>query len=154
MPISKYYKGDGKKVMKEMQERYGKEEGKRVFYATANKRKMNPDDPKKKTKKRSEKAAAALSAHERTKVPKKDFAIPEKAEGKDEKKKSGNYPIPDRKHARAALGLVGMHGSSEERAKVRAKVRAKYPDMVKSPDMGKSASLAGYLDGYMGKRAF
>jgi len=59
MPVKEYYKGSGDKVMKEMQERYGEEEGKRVFYATANKRKMNPKDKKKKkkSKKMSKKAS-------------------------------------------------------------------------------------------------
>lgn len=41
MPVSEYYKGSGRKVMASMQERYGDEAGKRVFYATANKRGMN-----------------------------------------------------------------------------------------------------------------
>lgn len=37
MPLSKYFKGSGDKVMKNMREEYGEEKGKRVFYATANK---------------------------------------------------------------------------------------------------------------------
>ena len=37
MPVSEYYKGSGKKVMARMKKQYGKKEGKRVFYATANK---------------------------------------------------------------------------------------------------------------------
>lgn len=37
MPVSKYFKGKGAKVMKDMIKRYGKKKGKRVFYATANK---------------------------------------------------------------------------------------------------------------------
>ena len=41
MPLSKYYGGHGESVMEEMQERYGSEKGKRVFYATANKRGEN-----------------------------------------------------------------------------------------------------------------
>jgi hypothetical protein len=41
MPISEYYKGSGEKVMASMKERYGEEKGKRVFYATANKKGMN-----------------------------------------------------------------------------------------------------------------
>ena len=54
MPISAYYKGSGRKVMTAMKSRYGAEEGKRVFYATANSRKgMNR--PGKKGKKRSAK---------------------------------------------------------------------------------------------------
>ena len=39
MPISKYYKGSGEKVMKAMKEEYGEKKGESVFYATANKQK-------------------------------------------------------------------------------------------------------------------
>jgi hypothetical protein len=38
-PVSEYYSGSGEKVMRNMKEEYGDKEGKRVFYATANKRK-------------------------------------------------------------------------------------------------------------------
>lgn len=39
MPVSKYFKGRGEKVMRSMKKRYGKDKGESVFYATANKRK-------------------------------------------------------------------------------------------------------------------
>lgn len=39
MPISKYYKGHGTKVMKAMKDEYGEKKGESVFYATANKQK-------------------------------------------------------------------------------------------------------------------
>ena len=39
MPLSKYFKGSGAKVMRSMKEQYGEEKGKSVFYATANKKK-------------------------------------------------------------------------------------------------------------------
>jgi hypothetical protein len=42
MPISKYFKGEGSKVMKDMKSRYGSDKGESVFYATANKRGMKP----------------------------------------------------------------------------------------------------------------
>ena len=43
MPIKKYFKGKGEEVMKSMFKEYGKEKGKKVFYATANKKKgMKP----------------------------------------------------------------------------------------------------------------
>jgi hypothetical protein len=42
MPISAYYKGSGRKVMKRLQAEYGPEKGKRVFYAMANKKGMKP----------------------------------------------------------------------------------------------------------------
>lgn len=38
MPLDKYYKGEGRSVMRKMKERYGDEKGERVFYATARKR--------------------------------------------------------------------------------------------------------------------
>lgn len=39
MPLSKYFKGKGEKVMKNMTKEYGSKKGKQVFYATANKNK-------------------------------------------------------------------------------------------------------------------
>lgn len=50
MPVGKYYKGSGGKVMKEMVRRYGEKRGKAVFYAVANKKGMAP---KRKAKKRA-----------------------------------------------------------------------------------------------------
>ena len=41
-PVSGYYGGHGEAVMSNMTKEYGAEKGKRVFYATANKRKMKP----------------------------------------------------------------------------------------------------------------
>jgi hypothetical protein len=51
MPISEYYKGSGKKVMKSMKKRYGEKGGERVFYATANTRPGMNRPGKKKGKK-------------------------------------------------------------------------------------------------------
>ena len=45
---------------------------------------------------------ADLSAGNREKLPAKDFGLPEKARTKDAKKESGNYPMPDKAHARNA----------------------------------------------------
>lgn len=42
MPINKYFKGHGDAVMSNMEREYGSDKGKRVFYATANARKMKP----------------------------------------------------------------------------------------------------------------
>lgn len=42
MPISKYFHGHGKSVMKQMEARYGAKKGKSVFYATANKKHQKP----------------------------------------------------------------------------------------------------------------
>lgn len=44
MPISKYFKGKGEKVMKNMKKKYGEKKGEQVFYATANKLNTAPSD--------------------------------------------------------------------------------------------------------------
>ena len=44
----------------------------------------------------------SLSAKKRASIPTKDFGLPEKARTADEKKESGNYPMPDKAHARNA----------------------------------------------------
>ena len=43
-----------------------------------------------------------LSAKKRERIPTKDFGLPEKAKTTDAKKESGNYPMPDKAHARNA----------------------------------------------------
>jgi hypothetical protein len=73
---------------------------------------------------------ARLTAKDRQRLPSSSFALPGKGEGKGGKG-SGSYPIPDRSHAANALARVSQHGSSSEKARVRAKVHAKYPDMGK-----------------------
>lgn len=45
MPLDKYYKGEGQKVMRSMKKQYGDKKGKSVFYATANKQDQNPSPP-------------------------------------------------------------------------------------------------------------
>lgn len=47
MPVSKYFKGHGEEVMKNMKKEYGEKKGKSVFYATANKKGMKPAKGKK-----------------------------------------------------------------------------------------------------------
>lgn len=73
---------------------------------------------------------AKLSTKKREGLPKKDFAMPGKGEGK-EGKGSGSYPIPDKSHARNALARVSQHGSSAEKAKVRSAVERKFPSIDK-----------------------
>ncbi len=64
---------------------------------------------------------AKLTAAARKKISGKNFAGPDRS-----------YPIEDASHARNALARVSQHGSPELKAKVRAKVHAKYPDIGKS----------------------
>lgn len=61
-----------------------------------------------------------LSAAQRKKLPKKDFALG-----------AGRYPIPNKSHARNALARVSQYGTSSEKAKVRAAVHRKFPDIGK-----------------------
>lgn len=63
---------------------------------------------------------AKLSTAERKKLPAKDFAS-----GK------GHYPIEDENHARNALSRVSQFGSPSLKAKVRAAVHRKYPNIGK-----------------------
>ncbi len=45
---------------------------------------------------------ADLPAKKREQLPAKEFGLPEKARTKAAKKESGNYPMPDKPHARNA----------------------------------------------------
>jgi hypothetical protein len=49
-----------------------------------------------------ERVVADLDAGDREKIPTKEFGLPEKARTKEAKKQSGNYPMPDKAHARNA----------------------------------------------------
>ena len=69
-----------------------------------------------------------LNAAERRALPDKEFALPGKGKG-PEGKQAGSYPIPDATHARAALAMVAKYGTPEEKEKVRAAVRRKFPDI-------------------------
>lgn len=69
---------------------------------------------------------AKLRMAQRKRLPSSAFALPGKGEGPSGKG-SGSYPIPDASHARNALARVSQHGSSAEKARVRAKVHAKFP---------------------------
>lgn len=62
---------------------------------------------------------AKLSSAARNAIPTGDFALPGR-----------KYPIEDASHARNALARVSQFGNSDEKAKVRAKVRKKYPGMM------------------------
>ena len=61
-----------------------------------------------------------LTAAQRNKIPGKEFAGPDRS-----------YPIENESHARNALARVSQFGTPSLKARVRAKVRAKYPGMGK-----------------------
>jgi len=66
-----------------------------------------------------------LSAAQRQSLPKSDFALPGQGTG-PKGAGSGSYPIPDESHARNALA---RSSGKPVAAAVRAKVKAKYPDI-------------------------
>lgn len=65
---------------------------------------------------------ARLSASKRSKIPKSQFGVPGKAKTAQAKKKSGNFPIPDKNHAKAALALI-KHAPASKRAAIRSKAK-------------------------------
>lgn len=69
---------------------------------------------------------AKLTTKKRKRISKSNFAIPSKAPG------PGSYPINDIAHARNALARVSQHGTPAEKAQVRRKVYAKYPQLKKN----------------------
>jgi hypothetical protein len=74
---------------------------------------------------------ADLTTRERQKLPRKDFALPGRGEGK-KGAGAGSYPIPDKSHARNALARVAQHGTAAEKATVRRKVEEKFPSIDRS----------------------
>lgn len=81
------------------------------------------------------KYAAELTAETRADLPKKDFAVSAKKSNTGDKA----YPINDRQHAASALGFAKMHGDAADLAAVRAKIKAKYPDMLKGKEAAEHA---------------
>lgn len=67
---------------------------------------------------------AKLDTKQRRALPDSQFAIPEKAPG------SGSYPIPDENHARDALSRVSANGSEDEKSRVHAAVKRKFPNIA------------------------
>lgn len=59
---------------------------------------------------------AKLNAKKRNALADKSFALPGR-----------RYPIEDENHARNALARVAAHGTDQEKAIVRSKVRSRYP---------------------------
>ncbi len=66
---------------------------------------------------------AKLTYRQRKRLPKRSFAIPEKAPG------PGSYPLDTEARARNALARVSQHGTPQEKARVRAAVKRRYPNI-------------------------
>jgi len=69
---------------------------------------------------------AKLTKSDRENLPKSDFAVKSKAKTKDQKGESGNYPMPDAAHAKAAIGLAAMH-HSPQLAHIKSVAAKKFP---------------------------
>lgn len=79
------------------------------------------------------KKAADLTAGARAEIKDSNFVFPE----------SRKYPIHDKDHALAALGMVAMHGSADEKSKVRAAVEKRYPGLHTEHE--KKAAIQQYV---------
>ena len=62
---------------------------------------------------------ARLKAAQRNRLPAASFAGPDRS-----------YPIEDASHARNALARAAQHASPELQAKIKAKVRRRYPNIA------------------------
>lgn len=78
-----------------------------------------------------------LTTAARKKIPAGSFALPGR-----------RYPIEDPNHARNALSRVSQHGTPAEKARVRARVHAKYPSI------GKRSALAAHVTKLRSSGAF
>ncbi len=70
-----------------------------------------------------------------TKAPAGSYALPGGGPGG-----ADAYPVQDRAHGANALARVEQHGTPEEKAKVRAAVKRRYPDLPSSKGEGDSAA--------------
>ena len=68
------------------------------------------------------KTGGHITAAKRHSLPASKFAIPSKEE----------YPVDTKARARDALSRVSANGSSEEKAKVRTKVKREWPSIQQS----------------------
>lgn len=86
---------------------------------------------------------AKLTTKGRKALPTSSFAVPSARSASGGK---GGYPIPDASHARNALARASQFGSPAVKAKVRAKVKAKFPAIGKSRRTA-GAAMAGAVRG-------
>jgi hypothetical protein len=63
----------------------------------------------------------SLSTSQRSKIPSSQFGLPGKAKTSGQKKQSGNYPMPDKKHAAVAKAYAKRYASPSQRKQIDAK---------------------------------
>lgn len=78
-----------------------------------------------------EKVAKALTEDARSHIKSKNFAL----SGEQSSTGKPAYPIQSRHQAGVAMGMVGMHGSSQQKAEVYRDVARKYPDLARHSDV-------------------
>lgn len=83
---------------------------------------------------------AKLTSQQRKRLAKNEFAIREKAP------KSGSYPIDTKARARNALARAAQHGSPAEKARVRAAVKRRYPEIQQKSTKGSPAMTPAELN--------
>jgi hypothetical protein len=80
---------------------------------------------------------ADLSAKKREKLPAKDFGLPERAKTPKAKKESGNYPMPDAKHAKNAKARAAQQRKAGNLSKSEAERVERKADRVMEKEKGK-----------------
>lgn len=70
----------------------------------------------------------ALTTRQRQRMPKSEFALPGRGEGK-KGAGPGSYPIDTKARARNALARGAQHATPAEQATIKRKVREKYPSI-------------------------
>jgi hypothetical protein len=73
---------------------------------------------------------ADLSSKKREKLPAKDFGLPERAKTPKAKKESGNYPMPDAKHAKNAKARAAQQRKAGNLSKSEAERVERKADRV------------------------
>jgi hypothetical protein len=69
-----------------------------------------------------------MRSKRRARIPTKKFGLPERARSADAKKESGNYPMPDRKHA------ANAKARAKQQLKRRRLGREQYERIVAKAD--------------------
>jgi hypothetical protein len=77
---------------------------------------------------------AELDAGKRAKLPTRKFGLPEKARSTEAKKDSGNYPMPDKEHARNAKARASQQQKSGKLTKDEARRIQRKADRILDDD--------------------
>jgi hypothetical protein len=73
-----------------------------------------------------------LTTAQRARLSPHQFGLPHKARSREARKESGNYPMPDLAHAKAALSRAAQHATPAEQAQISRRAHQKFPQLGKS----------------------